>query len=115
MGLKPGWLNDGVRAHHDLLPGDFHTRLLEVGKFGNLTVRMLGRKDLILMKLAAARPRDLDDVHAINPTAEELAFVEGQLERINRTAPKVALKIHLYLQQTGSQSSTTGHKDNSTL
>ncbi len=104
--LKPDWLNDGIKAYANLLPNDFRTRCVAVGMFGNLTVQMLGRRDLILMKLAAMRPRDLDDVHVMNPTAGEISFVESQLERISDTDPKAALRIQLYLRQTGSQNST---------
>ena len=51
--MAPDWLNDAVRAHRDVLPSDFHERLTLVGTFGQLTVECLGRRDLILMKLAA--------------------------------------------------------------
>jgi hypothetical protein len=62
-------------------------------------VHALGRPDLILMKIAAGRPRDLDDLQALAPTAAELALVERQLERINRVAPRDALRVQLYLEQ----------------
>jgi hypothetical protein len=36
---------------------------------------VLGRSDVILMKVYAHRPRDLQDLLAVTPTPEELAFV----------------------------------------
>ena len=99
LGVKADWLNDGVRAWRDLLPPDFYRRLEPVGTFGNLTVERLGRNDLILMKLAATRPRDLDDLQALKPTADEIAFVKGQLHRIAAIDMKSAMRIDLYLQQ----------------
>jgi len=102
LGLPPTWVNDGVTAYRDLLPADYRTRLVLVGTFGQLTVQSLGRPDLILMKIAAGRPRDLDDLQALAPTAAELRFVGQQLERINRLVPRDALRIQLYLQQRGN-------------
>jgi hypothetical protein len=53
------------------------------------------------MKLAASRPRDLDDLRALAPTADELAFVARQLPRINSLSPRDALRMQLYLEQRG--------------
>lgn len=99
LDLSPTWINDGVTAYRDLLPPDYSSRLVMIGTFGQLTVRALGRSDLILLKIAAGRPRDLDDLQALAPTATELAFVDRQLDRINRFAPRDALRIQLYLEQ----------------
>jgi len=101
LDLSPTWINDGVTAYRDLLPSDYRARLTLIGAFGPLTVQALGRPDLILMKIAAGRPRDLDDLQALAPTAAELTFVGQQLERINRLVPRDALRIQLYLEQRG--------------
>jgi hypothetical protein len=79
LDLAPTWVNDGVTAYRDLLPSDFASRTVFLGTFGHLRVRVLGREDLIIMKIAASRPRDLDDLRALAPTADELAFVARQL------------------------------------
>lgn len=96
----PGtWLNDGVKAWADVLPPDFLDRLEEVGVFSNLCVRRLGRLDRLVMKFFALRAQDLEDIAALAPTEEEIAFVRGQLGRIARTRPDRALRMQLYLEQ----------------
>jgi uncharacterized nucleotidyltransferase DUF6036 len=101
LDLAPTWLNDGVSAYRELLPEDFASRTVLLGIFDRLTVRVLGRADLIIMKMAAGRPRDLDDLRALAPTADELAFVTRQLPRINALSPRDALRMQLYLEQHG--------------
>jgi|HubBroStandDraft_6_1064221.scaffolds.fasta_scaffold56912_2 hypothetical protein len=101
LDLAPTWVNDGVTAYRDLLPADFASRTVLLGTFGQLAVRILGREDLIIMKMAASRPRDLDDLRALAPTADELAFVARQLTRINSLSPRDALRMQLYLEQHG--------------
>jgi hypothetical protein len=77
--------------------------LTDIGTFSALRVRALGRVGLILMKMAAGRPRDLEDLRFLRPTAADLTFVEAQLDRLNRVFPGDALRIQLYLEQkTGS-------------
>ncbi len=70
-----------------------------MGTFGNLTVEHVGRPDLILMKLAAGRPRDIEDLEALAPTASEIAFVRSQMGRIAAFDSPRALRIRLYLEQ----------------
>lgn len=99
LDLPPGWLNDGVKAWAGVLPPDFRNRLEDVGTFGNLRVRRLGRLDLLVMKFFSLRAVDLDDLDELGPTAEEVAFVRGQMERISTLFPDGALRVSLYLDQ----------------
>jgi hypothetical protein len=57
------------------------------------------------------RPRDLDDVQALQPTPDEIVWVEGQLGRLNRVAPHRALRIQLYLEQGTQERPTRATKD----
>src|SRR5215213_7709669 len=100
--LPLAWLNDGVRGWVDVLPPDHQDRLEDVGAFGHLRVRRLGRLDLIVMKFFALRPQDLEDLAALAPTAEEIEFVLAQLGRIARSRPDRAFRMQLYLDQGAS-------------
>jgi hypothetical protein len=48
-----------------------------------LQVAVIHRKDVIVMKLFAGRPRDITDVIALTPTPDELEFVRTQLPRLD--------------------------------
>lgn len=99
LALGVRWLNDAVKAWADVLPPDFTTRIEAVATYGNLTVRRLGRLDLILMKFFAGRIEDLDDLEKLAPTVVEVAFVRSQLERIATRFPDKAHRMELYLDQ----------------
>jgi hypothetical protein len=99
MGLSPHWLNDGVKAFADVLPDGFAERTDRLGTFGNLTVLLLGRVDLILSKFYGGRGVDFEDLDELSPTDEEIAFVLSQIDRIGRFRPDKALKMQLYLEQ----------------
>ena len=49
--------------------------------------------------MAATRPRDLDDLQALQPTADEIEFVKSQLDRIAGFDARSAMRMDLYLQQ----------------
>ncbi len=109
--LGPSWLNDGVKAWADVLPPDFGSRLAEVGTFGNLRVRRLGRLDLLVMKFFARRVGDLDDLEELAPTPEESEFVRVQLPRIAELDPDRAYRMQLYLDQGESLYRSTEQKE----
>lgn len=99
QGLADEWLNEAAKAYADVLPPDYVDRLEQVGTFGNLEVFVLGRRDLILMKLYAMRVGDIEDLRALEPTEEELSWVEDQLERIAKFREDRAHRMELYLRQ----------------
>jgi hypothetical protein len=80
--LPSGWLNGSIQSYTYILPRDYRDRLVTLPPFGRLTVSLLSRRDVVLMKVYGQRPRDVQDLHAINPTPQELAFVRAQLPRI---------------------------------
>ena len=82
-----------------VLPRDFHGRILAIGSFNRLSLYSLGRPDLVLLKFFSMRAEDIEDLRTLEPTEEDLRFVEAQLPRIARQHPKQALRIQLYLQQ----------------
>jgi hypothetical protein len=79
MGLDANWLNNGPsRDEGGLfqmgLPAGFAERLVEREYGPRLTVYFIGRRDQIFFKVFAGADRggrDLDDLAALRPTAEE--------------------------------------------
>jgi hypothetical protein len=57
-------------------------RTVPVGEFGPLRVRAIARIDLISLKLIAGRERDLNDLDALEVTAEEARFIVKSLPQI---------------------------------
>ncbi len=97
--LPEGWLNDASKGFLEVLGEGFLERRILIRSFVKLTVYCLSRQDLILMKLFAMRATDLEDLKFLDPTEEELSYVQGELERINRFHSKAAMMISLYLEQ----------------
>ena len=83
MGLKNDWLNNESRVFAWLIPPGWTTRLRPFDTFGPLEVMTLSRRDLLAMKLRsmAKRSKDLADIDAICPTAEEIDFLLGYLDQ----------------------------------
>jgi hypothetical protein len=78
FGVSPDWLNDGPASLMDFgLPKGFQARLV-ARRFGTqLTVQLLGRYDLICLKLEALADSDIasrhyQDLLALAPTHDEL-------------------------------------------
>lgn len=103
--LAEGWLNDAAKAYRDVLPADYVERLEHVGTFENLKVFVLGRRDLLLLKLYAMRVGDIEDLRTLEPTDEEISWIESQLDRIARFRKDRAHRMELYLQQRGAAAS----------
>ena len=81
-GLPPGWLNGSIQSYTHVLPRDYRARLIRLPAFGRLSVALLHRQDVVLMKVYGQRPRDIDDLNTLQPTREELAFVRAHIPRI---------------------------------
>ena len=76
-----------------------HPDIIKLAQYGNLSVLVLHRQDVVLMKLYALRPEDLDDIVVLKPTEEEIEFVRSQLDRISSFRPDQALRMQLYLDE----------------
>jgi len=80
-GLPANWLNrDDAGLFRESLPVDWKSRCIDVGRFGKLQVWAVGRLDLIAMKFYAGRPKDREDLVAMNVTSEEGQFVLRYLD-----------------------------------
>lgn len=73
-GLPEKWLNSQA-MELDILPDGWQTRKVEIAAFGPLRVSSLSRMDILATKFYAGFPRDREDILAMQPTADELAFV----------------------------------------
>lgn len=84
LDLPKGWLNRESRIYQNCFALGWEDRAVEIGRFGPLDVRIISRKDLIASKIVSATTRqyDLEDLKAINPTAEELDFASDHLDRL---------------------------------
>ncbi len=82
LGLPANWLNRDVGLHRLALPPDYRSRLVIVGEFGSLTVKAIGRLDLIAMKFYAHRQRDVEHLLEFSPTGQEKRFVLDYLNAL---------------------------------
>lgn len=75
--LNDDWLNNGPESLISQLPPDWQERLQSVFTGAAITLRCLGREDLLRSKLFALCDRgiDLGDCMALAPTAEELRVI----------------------------------------
>lgn len=82
--LRDDWLNNGPADLAKVLPSGWEARLQDAFLGAALTLRTLGRADLLKTKLFALcdRGQDIGDCLALAPTAEELnqalAWVQDQ-------------------------------------
>lgn len=82
LGLSDEWFDATPRSlQHMLLPG-WRARTVEVGEFGSLRVRSIGRSDLIALKTLAGRERDLQDLQSLAIDREEAAQVARELPQL---------------------------------
>ncbi len=80
--LDDDWLNNGPSSLADVLPAAWTERLQLAYQGAAITLRSLGRLDLLRSKLFALCDRglDLDDCVALAPTAAELEEIAPWLE-----------------------------------
>ncbi|HEX8694019.1 MAG TPA: DUF6036 family nucleotidyltransferase [Longimicrobium sp.] len=83
-GAPAGWVSSSIQSYIDVLPPDYRRRVEALGTFGAVRVELVGRLDLIVMKLwgGTRRARDLQDLHILAPSFQELDFASGQVERL---------------------------------
>lgn len=72
--LRHDWLNNGPSSLRDDLPAAWRDGVVVLYQSGGITVRTLGRQDLLMTKLFAFcdRQQDEEDCVALAPTAQEL-------------------------------------------
>jgi hypothetical protein len=63
----------------------------------------LSRRDVLLMKVYAMRPRDIEDIRVLVPTSDELAFVAAQITRLAMREPEKAQDMRDFLDEGESR------------
>ena len=96
-GLPDGWLNGSVQSYIEVLPPDYETRIKSLHPFGRLSVSLLGRRDVIVMKFYSGRPKDLLDLEQVRPTAAELAFTAREVPRLAKIDSARAKRMQMVL------------------
>lgn len=86
--LADDWLNTDVQMFAWYLPIGWKGRC-EMRTFGCLRVHLLSRIDLMAIKSVACnvRPADLEDIQAMQPSTEDIAFAIANLKRIESEHP----------------------------
>jgi hypothetical protein len=79
--LPEAWLNSKA-MQLDILPDGWQFRKVHVDTFDSLKVYALSRKDLLATKFYAGHPRDVEDIDAMQPDADELAFAGTYLNML---------------------------------
>ena len=89
LDLPETWLNNKCSMYAWHLPPGWKGRCRLARTYGPLEVWLLDRRDFIAAKVVSApkRPQDFEDLLAIGPSEEELAFTEGNIDRLERESP----------------------------
>lgn len=80
LGLPTNWLNSDVSMQIESLPEGWMARRNQMGTYGRLSIYVIDRKDLLVMKFYAGRPQDLEDIEEMKPGRDELVFVRESME-----------------------------------
>lgn len=82
------WLSDFSGIFIWTLPDGWEHRRVLVGTYGRLSVWAVGRQDLMVMKFAAHRTRDLEHLAQLKPTKSELVICDQVLESLGERYPE---------------------------
>ncbi len=96
-GLPDGWLNGSVQSYAEVLPPDYASRVTTLPPFGRLSVSLVSRKDVIVMKFFSGRPKDISDLQQIGPTAAERSFAAHEVPRLAKIDVEKAKRMQALL------------------
>ena len=108
MDLAANWLNDDCKGFADYLPKGWKSRLIPIDLgLKNISLFSLGKSELIMLKLAAGRERDLADIESLNITQQDADIIYSGLGQVSRFDSKTALKIKYFLEESGFHDRST--------
>lgn len=101
-GLSSDWLNDSCKGFASYLPIGWEDRLIHLNLgLKNIELFCLGKPDMLMLKLKAARDRDLQDIEVMGIAREDVEIISKNLDRIAKFDNKGALTIKLMLEELG--------------
>jgi hypothetical protein len=99
-GMSESWINDGAKGCVNYLPSDFEKRLIVLpGNFKNLSAFVLSRQDLLIMKLSAFRPEDIQDISYLDIVKDDAPILKKAMEEIAIFDSGKAHIIDLFLRE----------------
>ncbi len=102
--LPENWLNDAAKGFAGILLSDFYHRLIPLDyKFDNIRLYVLGRPELVALKIIALREQDLEDLELLLPkmTEREKEVLIEIINHTNKFRPDWAQKMNYFLQEQG--------------
>jgi len=89
LGLPRGWLNRRCEMFAWTLPLGWKARCGRALVLGPLEVWLIARRDFIAARVVSAprRPADVEDLLYVRPTADELAWAERHIDRLDMEHP----------------------------
>ncbi len=82
LSISPHWYNDYFNTFTYALPKDFRKRLKEVYHGKKLSVKSLGKEELLIMKCFAGRDKDIGHARALLKRGVNKKLVEEQIESL---------------------------------
>lgn len=104
LDLPSDWVSDAAKGLADVLSPDFYQRLQPIDlQLENLRLYLLGRPDLVTMKIIALREQDLEDLEVLlaEIDAEDRRIVERTASHVARFRPDWAQRIVYFLEEQG--------------
>ncbi len=103
-GLPEDWMSDAVKGFADILPRDFHRRLVPLDlSLERLRLYVLGRAEQVAMKIVALREQDLEDLELLLPqiSEEDREVLVAVMRHVGTFRPDWAQRIRYFLLEQG--------------
>ena len=102
--LPEDWLNDAAKGFAGIFLSDFYHRLIPLEyKFNNIRMYVIGKPELIALKIIALREQDLEDLELLLPgiTDNDKNVILEIMNHTNNFRPDWAQKMRFFLQERG--------------